>query len=109
MERGHSVKRLKDEMLTDTPDPVVATTCRENGLVLITHNVKDFKKIVRPHDITRREVERLNLIEMKCLHVDSLNRMTEAIDVIEREWKRLGRNKVGLRISISRTNIIINR
>lgn len=103
------MKRLRFEMLIDSPDPVVATNCREHGLVLVTHNVKDFKKIVRPHDVTKREVDKLNLIEMCCSHPQSLERITEAIDVIEREWTRLGKNKTGMRISVAAQQIRINR
>lgn len=109
IQRGHSVVRLRDVMLQDSPDPVVATNCRENGLVLITHNVKDFKKIVKEHEVTKKEVDRLNRVEMCCHHVRSLERITEAIDVIEREWVRLGRKKVGLRISVGAQQIRINR
>ena len=44
---GHKLTRLRDAMLTDSADPVVAAACREHGQVLVTHNWKDFRKILK--------------------------------------------------------------
>jgi predicted nuclease of predicted toxin-antitoxin system len=106
---GHTVVRLRDVMLDNSPDPVVAAACRENGLVLVTHNVKHFKTIVRAHEITHGEVDRLCRVELECKQIDAIERIAAALPIIESEWARLGENKVGLRISIGDRVIRVHR
>ena len=98
---GHSVERLRDVMAVDSPDQVVATACRESGLVLITHNIKDFHKIVKAHEVSKKDCDRLNRIEMDCRETNDVERLSKSLEIIEFEWNRLGQQKSGLRISIS--------
>lgn len=69
---GHGLVRLRDQMLTDSPDPVVAAACRENGWVLVTHNVRHFKAISQKEEHETGEPDRLCRIEMDCHQVDSV-------------------------------------
>lgn len=106
---GHDVTRLRDVMLDSSADPVVAAACRQQGLVLITHNVKHFRAIVRDHEVTRGEVDTLNRIEMGCKQIRSKARMESALSLIEAEWARAETQKTGMRISIGDEVIRIHR
>jgi predicted nuclease of predicted toxin-antitoxin system len=108
-ESGHTVIRLRDVMLDNSPDPVVAAACREQGMVLVTHNVKHFKKIVKDYEVTAAQADRLCRIELECEQLESVDRIRDALSTIETEWNRLGKNKCGLRISVGRTVIRIHR
>jgi len=99
---GHSVTRLRDVMLTDSPDPIVATACREAGLVLITHNVRHFKAISQKQEHSTGRPDKLCRIEMECHQVDSVDRMKIALPTIESEWDLLGAEKQGLRITVAK-------
>ncbi|MDJ1172152.1 DUF5615 family PIN-like protein, partial [Roseofilum sp. BLCC_M154] len=91
--RGHNLKRLRDVIATDSPDPIVATTCREAGWVLVTFNWKDFKAIIHREQAiqfngnapTHRDLKTLHRLEFGCHHVDGLNMIQIYIDVVERE------------------------
>ncbi|NJR72140.1 MAG: DUF5615 family PIN-like protein [Gammaproteobacteria bacterium] len=51
---GHTVVRLRDEMPTNTKDPVVAVACSTAGHVLITHD-SDFRATAGRLQITQRQ------------------------------------------------------
>jgi predicted nuclease of predicted toxin-antitoxin system len=106
---GHQVHRLREVMLTDSADPVVAATCREFGLVLITHNIKHFAAIVKQHQVSRGEMDRLCRIELGCVQPIAVERVAAALSVIEAEWDRLGPAKAGLRIFIGDSVIRLHR
>lgn len=98
---GHSLVRLRDHMLTDSPDPIVAAACRENGWVLITHNVRHFKSISQKEANKTGQPDTLCRIEMECHQVRSLDRMKVALPTIQFEWGLLGVKKHGLRIAVA--------
>jgi len=106
---GHDLTRLRDVMLTTSADPIVATACRESQLVLVTHNIKDFRKIAKDYEITKKEADGLCRVEMGCDQVRARERIEEALDVVEAEWRRLGRTKSGLIIHIGNSFIRIYR
>ena len=99
-ESGHSLVRLRDFMLKDSPDPIVAAACREHGLVLVTHNVKHFRSISQSYESKHREPDRLCRVLLECSQVTSPKRILDALDLIEAEWERLGAKKLGLHICI---------
>lgn len=109
MDSGHMVTRLRDVMLDNSPDPVVATACREAGLVLITHNIKHFRKIVKDHEVSKSQADRLCRIELGCRQFEAVERIKCAMEIIEMEWQRLGKDKAGLRIFIGDGIIRIHR
>lgn len=96
-------------MLDDSPDPIVAAACREHGMVLITHNIKHFKAIVKEYEITKAHADNLCRIELACRQIDALARVEAALGVIESEWIRLGDSKSALRIFIGDGIIRIHR
>jgi predicted nuclease of predicted toxin-antitoxin system len=101
----HEVTRLRDVMLSNSADPVVDANCRENGLVLITHNYKHFRKIARELQMDGRIVKRLNRIDMEIHQSEGPRRMSEVLHLIEAEWEA-GR---GIQASICKAIIRIYR
>jgi predicted nuclease of predicted toxin-antitoxin system len=99
---GHDLVRLRDVMLQDSPDPVVAAACRESGRVLVTHNYKDFRRIVwNQAQVTRAEVNRLCRIELACSQVIAARRIEEELPLIKFEWaQRLRAPDRAMRITI---------
>lgn len=96
-------------MLTDSPDPIIAAACREQGMVLLTHNVKHFRAIVKRYEVTKAETDRLCRIELGCRQHVAAERVAEALSVIEAEWRRLRRKKQGLRIFLGDGIIRLHR
>ncbi|MEF2552734.1 DUF5615 family PIN-like protein [Aurantimonas sp. A2-1-M11] len=108
-EYSHTVVRLRDRMLRDSPDPVVAAACREQGLVLFTHNVKHFRSISQKYESKERQTDRLCRVLLECRQFNSPARIVEAIGLIEAEWDRLGDQKHGLHITLGDRWIRIHR
>jgi predicted nuclease of predicted toxin-antitoxin system len=109
MASGHSVIRLRDVMVNNSVDPVVAAVCREQGLVLVTHNIRDFRSIVKDHQVTKREVDSLCRVELACRQIQARGRIEEALSLIEFEWGRLSESKSGLRIYVGDSVIRVHR
>lgn len=106
---GHTVIRLRDVMVNNSADPVVAAVCREQGLVLVTHNIRDFRSIVKDHKVTKREVDSLCRVELACRQIQARSRIEQALTLIEFEWGRLSERKSGLRIYVGDTVIRLHR
>ncbi len=102
---GHSVVRLRDVMLGNSPDPIVDANCRANGLVLITHNYKHFRKIAQELASGGRKIKRLNRIDMEVHQSDGPRRISEVLHLIEAEWAMGG----SLQMSIGRAVTRISR
>ncbi|WP_369405440.1 DUF5615 family PIN-like protein [Novosphingobium lentum] len=107
-ESGHQVVRLREVMLDNSPDPVVAAACREHGLVLVTHNIKHFRAIVKDYEVTRAETDRLCRIELGCEQFRAVDRVRAALEIIEYEWSRRD-SSVPIRIHIGDGIIRIHR
>ena len=74
-------------MLNTTADPVIAVACSQAGQVLISHD-KDFKQLSKRLQITQNQY-RINLhrIHLRCPEPNDVNRLKEAMSLIEAEWK----------------------
>ena len=84
---GHSLVRLRDVMLTDTKDPIIAIACEKSGHVLITHD-KDFRSSARRFGLTQKQYQgALHRVLMQCHEPESASRFTSALTLIEHEWK----------------------
>lgn len=86
IEAGHDVTRLRHVLVNDTPDPVVATACRESGLVLLTHNYRDFRRISTDLQMTRGKFDNLHRIELICSQVIAERRIRQELALIESIW-----------------------
>jgi Domain of unknown function (DUF5615) len=83
---GHSLIRLRDVMVTGSTDRVVAVNCRENGLVLVSHNYRDFRKLSQDFGLTRGQMDALHRVDLGCNEVAAAQRFREAMSLIEHEW-----------------------
>ena len=106
---GHPVIRLREVMLTDSPDPVVAAVCREQGLVLLTHNIRHFKAIVKEFEVTSAQADRLCRIELGCQQYLAAERIKVELSLVNLVWAGLGRQKHGLRIFIGDKIVRVHR
>jgi predicted nuclease of predicted toxin-antitoxin system len=84
---GHTLVRLREVMLGNSPDPVVDAACREQGLVLVTHNYKHFRAIARGLKMKGGLVKRLNRIDLEIHQSDGPRRIKEVLHLIEAEWE----------------------
>lgn len=80
---GHEVVRLRTVLPTDTPDPLVAATCVDAGYVLVTHNVKDFKKLAPTKG---GGINALCRLDLKCNEAKAASRVKDEMRLIEQEW-----------------------
>jgi hypothetical protein len=86
---GHKLTRLREVMLNNTADEVVATACREGGLVLVTHNWKDFRKILKADAVlSERYANSLCRIEMRCQQHRGAARFKTELPIIQQEYER---------------------
>jgi hypothetical protein len=106
---GHTVARCRDAMENDSADPVIAANCRENGLVLITHNCKHFRAIAQKFEHKHGRADTLCRLEMDCHQSLAKQRIEEFLPIIEREWSQRAQRPTGLRISIDRSVFRIHR
>lgn len=111
MALGHTVTRLRDVMLNDSPDEVVARACRDRCLVLLTHNVKDFRNIVRKQlGETRATIGALHRIELTCDQARAKDRVVDELPYILAEWDRFKANSEHeIRVEIGNTYVRFNR
>jgi hypothetical protein len=85
-ERGHTVVRLRDELLTDSPDPVVAKFAEEIEAILVSHD-RDFKKIApRIPAQARSRFKRLSRVHLQCDYPGAEKRVAAAMSLLEFEW-----------------------
>ena len=108
---GHDVTLLRDQMETTTKDPVVAVACREGGLVLVTHNVRDFRRIIRQEiDVTKSQAGQLSRVELVCSQVIAADRVAQELDFITLAWRRhLENPEVGMTVTIADTYVRLDR
>ena len=83
---GHLVTRLRDVMLEDSPDSVIAVACSQSGHVLVSHD-KDFKSIARRLKITQRQYQNsLHRVSLRCEEPNDVDRLRDFLSLIEHEW-----------------------
>lgn len=84
---GHGVTRLRQVMVQNTKDPVIAFACSRAGHVLVTHD-KDFRATAKRLNITQRQYRaELHRIIMRCRFPQGVKRLTEYMETIETEWR----------------------
>ena len=83
---GHSVVRLREVLLTDSPDPVVAAASEEMGAVLVSAD-SDFRKQIAPRipKGSKARFRKLSRIALRCNPPQSAQRIAKAMSLIEAE------------------------
>lgn len=106
---GHSLTRLRDCMLPDTKDPLVALACANGGHVLVTHD-NDFRAISKRLNITQKRFQKmLHRVDLKCLEPRAAERLRLAMSLIEAEWLLSKEQNVPMVIQIFETSIRVQR
>lgn len=100
------MQRLRDVMLRNSADPVVDANCRENGLVLITHNYKHFRGIAHKLRLEGVPLKPVSRIDMECHQSEAVSRLRGTMHLVEAEWKR--RAGAGMRTSICKATVRIH-
>jgi predicted nuclease of predicted toxin-antitoxin system len=106
-DKGHSVTYLRKHLATDEKDNVVAATAIQRGAILVSAD-RDFKGLARAAGLTRKEVHRLHRALIRCPDPEATKRFSDALDLIEFEWVRLGAKDV-LKIEVYSGFIRTNR
>ena len=86
--------------MTSSADSIVAATCRNQGLVLVTHNVKHFRSISQSYEAKKKKPDHLCRVLLDCKQLNSPQRIRDVLDLVEAEWDRLGPLKQGLHIAV---------
>jgi hypothetical protein len=82
---GHQLTRLRDCMVKDTKDPVIAIACSQGGQVLVSHD-NDFKEIAKRLQVSQRQYRGLHRIKLSCFEPESANRIADLMSLVEHEW-----------------------
>jgi hypothetical protein len=108
---GHQLTRLRDVMLDSSPDEIVASACRDRRLVLVTHNVRDFRRIVREQLAeSKAAVGALHRIELECDQARAAQRFAEEMPHILADWARFEADPAcELRVTIGNHFVRLNR
>jgi predicted nuclease of predicted toxin-antitoxin system len=87
-EEGFETIRLKDVLVEDSADPVVATHCIETGQVLITHD-NDFKTMRRRLLASGRRFRTLHVILLSCPNARARDRLAFTLPAILAVWQQI--------------------
>lgn len=115
-ERGHNVTRVQDKLAKGAPDPIVAASCREAGLVLVTFNFKDFEKMLRENDVlyiagkkpTKKHLKTMHRVDFGCDQHVGRAAIEKYIDIIESELSKPDLT-IDHRVMIGRTHCRVYR
>jgi predicted nuclease of predicted toxin-antitoxin system len=86
-EKGHEVHLLRDVLLPDSPDQLIAAVSEENGWILVSCD-RDFKVIAPRIPIgMRARFRKLSRISLDCNEPQAAVRVREAMTFIESEYE----------------------
>lgn len=82
----HEVIFLRQEMVPDSPDPLVAAFSEMLGAILVSQD-SDFKKLAPRAGVGKQRFRKLSRIGLgRCQGPHAAKRMGEALSLIEHEW-----------------------
>ena len=106
---GHKLTRLRDCMLPDTKDPLVALACANGGHVLVTHD-NDFRAISARLNIHQKQFQKmLHRIDLRCHEPNAAGRIRVAMSLIEAEWLLAKAANVPMVIQVFDSSIRVQR
>lgn len=82
---GHTVIYFKDAAVPGSPDPLVATVATTNDAVLVAID-GDMRRIAQERGIGQNRYKRLSLIKLSCPETEAVDRLKQAMSLIEHEW-----------------------
>jgi predicted nuclease of predicted toxin-antitoxin system len=83
---GHKVTYLRDVIAPDSADPVVATLCDQNDLVLISLD-KDFDQLHTRAGVSRKRFKKLRRVKIACTEPQAATRLSAALSLVEHEME----------------------
>lgn len=84
---GYTVIELAEVMRADSPDQLVAQYVNKKSFILITCD-KDFRGLSKSlPKVSKREFQKLDMIQLKCRPVGSPQRVQSALSFIKAEWE----------------------
>lgn len=108
VDEGYELTRLRDVMVTNSPDPVIAIACSRSGHVLVTQD-RDFRDIAKRLNVTQRQYRQsLHRIFLSCKAVNAVSRFQDALSLIEHEWALVNKERP-LIVEIRENKIITQR
>ena len=85
--RGHTVLYLRDVLAPDSPDEIVAAFSEAENAVLVSLD-GDFRRLApRIPDRQRRRFKKLSRIELRCNPIQTEQRLSVAMSLIEAEYQ----------------------
>jgi predicted nuclease of predicted toxin-antitoxin system len=104
---GHTVHLVRDVLLPDSPDPVIATVSEENGWVLVSAD-RDFDKIApQIPKGSRARFKRLSRISLRCSEYQAAALLEEYMEFVELQYERCRRKERAMRIVIQNDGVKI--
>lgn len=82
---GHFVIRLRDSITTGSKDPLVCVAAEANDAILVAHDA-DMRGLAKRYGVTNGRFKRLSLIKLSCPEPRAVDRLREALSLIEHEW-----------------------
>jgi len=78
--RGHKVSLVKEVLMEGTPDPVVAQIASDQQSIIVTWNIKDFKK--------ERKKFKFGILVFRCNESKAVKRLADSYPLIQFELSR---------------------
>src|SRR5713101_4476732 len=110
-DRNHSIAYVSRELGQKSPDRIVAETADQNGLILVTWNVRDFRRlgISRRPPNNQQRYRRAGMISFLCDEAQGARRTAQVMESIEFEFSQaLRRPDRRLLISVYIDRLIIH-
>lgn len=83
---GHFVILLRDSITTGSKDPLVCVAAEANDAILVAHDA-DMRGLAKRYGVTNGRFKRLSLIKLSCPEPRAVDRLREALSLIEHEWE----------------------
>lgn len=83
---GHFVILLRDSITTGSKDPLVCVAAEANDAILVAHDA-DMRGLAKRYGVTNGRFKRLSLIKLSCTEPRAVDRLREALSLIEHEWE----------------------
>ena len=83
---GHVVILLRHSITTGSKDPLVCVAAEANDAILVAHDA-DMRGLAKRYGVTNGRFKRLSLIKLSCTEPRAVDRLREALSLIEHEWE----------------------
>ena len=107
---GHEVRLVRDVLLPGTPDHVVAAIADAYGAIVVTWNIKDFRKLGARRQSDQTLFKRLGRLNFRCRESQGKARAEAMLSRIEFEFLEVQKLRdKRLMITITETTFTVVR